>query len=195
MLARDGALTLIAAAAARHRAAVFIGNGLAPRALRMIADRDRNFYMVGSMGLALPLAVGFCRLAQVPTIAVEGDGNALMGMSAMAIAPAAHRPLVHVVLDNQGYESTGGQRSPAPGFSFVDVARAAHYSMAVEVDDDAGLAAAVDEAITGRHVCLVHAHVARDDGVGDGEPPPRIPLHPAEITDRFRSGFRKAVDA
>lgn len=191
MLARDEALTLIAAAAARHRAAVFIGNGLAPRALRMIADRDQNFYMVGSMGLALPLAVGFCRLAAVPTIAVEGDGNALMGMSAMALAPAAHGPLVHVVLDNHGYESTGGQRSPAPGFAFVDVARAAHYPMAVEVDDAAGFASAVEEVMTGRRVCLVHAHVAR----AGGAPPPRIPLHPGEITDRFRSGIRKAVDA
>jgi thiamine pyrophosphate-dependent acetolactate synthase large subunit-like protein len=192
VLARDRALTLIAAAAARHRAAVFIGNGLAPRALQMIADRDRNFYMVGSMGLALPLAVGFCRLARIPTIAVEGDGNALMGMPATALAPAAHGPLVHVVLDNHGYESTGGQRSPAPGFSFVDVARAAHYPMAVEVHDEAGFAAAFEEAITGRQVCMVHAHVAR---AGGGEPPPRIPLHPAEITDRFRSGIRKAVNA
>jgi thiamine pyrophosphate-dependent acetolactate synthase large subunit-like protein len=186
VLTRNEALTLIARTAELCGAAVFVGNGLIPRALRQLADREENFYMVGSMGLALPLAIGFSRHAGVPTIAVEGDGNALMGLSGMCLAPAAGRPLVHVVLDNQGYESTGGQASPAPGFAFTEVARAARYSMSVSVKDGPELARALDRATCGGHVCLIHVHTARDPGT----PPPRVPFHPAEITERFTARFR-----
>jgi thiamine pyrophosphate-dependent acetolactate synthase large subunit-like protein len=44
--------------------------------------------MMGSMGLALPLAIGFSRRAGSAAMAVEGDGNALMGLSGMALAEA-----------------------------------------------------------------------------------------------------------
>lgn len=186
MLTRNQALACIARTAERCRAAVFVGNGFNARALRMLADREENFYMVGSMGLALPLAVGFSRLSGVPTIAVEGDGNALMGLSGMCIAPAAGKPLVHVVLDNQGYESTGGQRSPAPDFDFTQAARAANYSIAVSTVDAVELADALEQATSREHLCLIHVHTTRDHG----DPPPRIPLHPAEITERFAARFR-----
>ncbi|MFD0391970.1 isocitrate lyase/phosphoenolpyruvate mutase family protein [Streptomyces nogalater] len=139
---------------------MFIGNGLNPRALHAIADRDENFYMMGSMGLALPLAIGFSRQSGRTALAVEGDGNTLMGMSAMALAPAARGTLVHIVLDNQVYESTGGQRSPAPGFSFVGLARAAGYATAVSVTDAEAFSDALAQAVGAKRPGFVHVHTA-----------------------------------
>jgi sulfopyruvate decarboxylase subunit beta len=187
MLTRDEALRRLASAPGVDDAAIFIGNGLNPRALHALADRPENFYMVGSMGLALPLAIGFGRRSGVPAIAVEGDGNALMGLSALPLARVARPPLVHLILDNDGYESTGGQRSPAPGFPFGAVAKAVPYSMVVEVVDGAQLTRALRAALTARQVCLIHAHTTPERG----DPPPRIPYHPAEITARFIRRFQE----
>ncbi|MFI6107452.1 thiamine pyrophosphate-dependent enzyme [Streptomyces sp. NPDC051310] len=186
MLTRDEALARIARAAEAGKAAVFIGNGLNPRALYALKDRRENFYMMGSMGLALPLAIGFSRRAGSAAMAVEGDGNALMGLSGMALAPTARGTLVHVVLDNEVYESTGGQRTPAPGFSFVTAARAAGYATVVSVTDGGALSAALAEALGGRRTGFIHVRTAADSG----PPPPRVPFHPAEITRRFTASFR-----
>ncbi|GHJ37185.1 thiamine pyrophosphate-dependent enzyme [Streptomyces sp. TS71-3] len=189
MLTRDDALTRIARTAAACDAAVFIGNGLGPRALHAIADRDENFYMMGSMGLALPLAIGFSRRSGRTALAVEGDGNTLMGMSAMPLAPAARGPLVHIVLDNQVYESTGGQLSPAPGFSFVSLARACQYATAVSVTDPEAFSAALLEAAGARQPGFIHVRTAADPG----PPPPRVPHHPADITARFTAAIARAT--
>ncbi|MEU6332499.1 thiamine pyrophosphate-dependent enzyme [Streptomyces sp. NPDC047049] len=186
MLTRDDALARVARTAGVENAAVFVGNGLNPRALHAIADRDENFYMMGSMGLALPLAIGFSRRSGRTALAVEGDGNTLMGMSAMALAPAARGPLVHIVLDNQVYESTGGQRSPAPGFSFVGVARAARYATAVSVTDPEAFSEALSEAVGAMQPGFIHVRTAAHSG----PPPPRVPYHPADITARFTARYR-----
>ncbi|MFE9660192.1 thiamine pyrophosphate-dependent enzyme [Streptomyces sp. NPDC005955] len=187
MLTRDDVLARLACTAEREDAAVFIGNGLNPRALHAIADRDENFYMMGSMGLALPLAIGFSRWSGRTVLAVEGDGNTLMGASAMALAPTARGSLVHVVLDNQVYESTGGQSSPAPGFSFVGAARAAGYATAVSVTEDLDtFSEALSEAAGARQPGFVHVRTAANSG----PPPPRVPYHPAEITTRFTTCYR-----
>ncbi|MER7208950.1 thiamine pyrophosphate-dependent enzyme [Streptosporangium sp. NPDC000239] len=189
MLTRGEALTRVTRAADAADAAVFTGNGLIPRALYALSDRAENFYMMGSMGLALPMAVGFSKLSGAVAFAVEGDGNTLMGLSAAPLAAAATGPLVHVVLDNGMYESTGGQGSPAPRFSFVKMAEACGYSTAVSVAEGDALSLALSAAVGGGHVGLVHVLVATDGG----PPPPRVPFHPAEITERFIARFREDV--
>ncbi|MFF3976341.1 thiamine pyrophosphate-dependent enzyme [Streptomyces sp. NPDC001828] len=188
MLNRDEALVLINRTAHDVSAAVFIGNGLNPRALHAIADRDENFYMMGSMGLALPLAIGFSQRSKSTAIAVEGDGNTLMGMSAMALAPTARGTLVHVVLDNGVYASTGGQRSPAHAFSFVKAAEAARYQTVVSVSDGSALSKALSSAVDAQHTSFIHVRTTTDSG----PPPPRVPYHPADITSRFTACFHES---
>lgn len=189
MMTRDGALSVVAEAAERSGAAVFIGNGLNARAMYQIGPHRKVFYMMGSMGLSLPLAIGFSRFARMVTFAVEGDGNALMGMSAMPLAFRAQPPLVHIILDNQRYESTGGQMSPAPGVRFADVSVAVGYTLAAEVHDKIRLAAVIEKAVLEERICLVHAHTTIEESA---PPPPRIPCDPAEITDRFIRKFSES---
>src|SRR6266566_7694195 len=123
---RDEALRAIAAAAVKSRAAVFVGNGYNARALYALADRGEFFYMVGSMGLCSTLAAGFAHCVQMPVIAVEGDGNALMGLSGFPVASKAARgQFIHVVLDNGQHESTGGHQGLSSQIDFGLVASGA----------------------------------------------------------------------
>src|SRR5918911_5666958 len=64
--------------------------------------RPQNFYMLGSMGLACPIALGVA-LAQPQrrVVALEGDGSLLMQLGALAtIAMLRPKNLLIVVMDN-----------------------------------------------------------------------------------------------
>src|SRR5450432_463098 len=77
--------------------------------------RPQNFYMLGSMGLAFPIALGVA-LAQPKrkVFALEGDGSLLMQLGCLStIATLAPKNLVMVVMDNGVYQITGAQPTPA----------------------------------------------------------------------------------
>ena len=82
---RDDALKLIGKCLPES-AIVITANGLMVRQLYHFVDRHLNFYMVGSMGLCPTLAAGFSHCMKIPVIAIEGDGNALMGLSGFPVA-------------------------------------------------------------------------------------------------------------
>ena len=96
-------------------------NGMIGRELYTYAERPQNFYMIGSMGLGLSIALGLA-LARPSrrVIALDGDGNVLMGMNALA-SVGSERPsnLWHVVLDNHTHASTGGQRTSQQPFKMA----------------------------------------------------------------------------
>jgi Thiamine pyrophosphate enzyme, C-terminal TPP binding domain len=89
--------------------------------------RPQNFYMLGSMGLAIPIALGVA-LAQPQrhVIALEGDGSLLMQLGCLTtIAALKPANLTIVIMDNGLYQITGGQATPAAGIAdYVALARA-----------------------------------------------------------------------
>src|SRR5690348_13923894 len=77
--------------------------------------RPQNFYMLGSMGLAIPIALGVA-LAQPKrrVVALEGDGSLLMQLGCLStIATLKPKNLTMVVMDNGVYQITGSQPTPA----------------------------------------------------------------------------------
>jgi sulfopyruvate decarboxylase subunit beta len=183
MIERDEVLQTIAAVADQTGAAVFAGNGYNARALCAVADRPANFYMLGSMGLCPALAAGFAHHAAIPVIAVEGDGNALMGLSGLPLLPVmkAEQAIVHVVLDNQCYESTGGQASLSGRVNFQELARGAGYELVGAPTTSAGLRKLLETSIAARTVAFLHLVTGGDAHC----PPARVPYLPHQIMKRF----------
>jgi thiamine pyrophosphate-dependent acetolactate synthase large subunit-like protein len=104
-------------------------------------ERAENFYMLGSMGLALPIALGVA-LAQPArrVVALEGDGSLLMQLGCLStIAARRPRNLIVVVWDNGIYQITGGQATPAQaaGTDLVAIARASGIARAHWAADEA----------------------------------------------------------
>src|SRR5437899_10840319 len=91
-------------------------------------QRPQNFYMLGSMGLAIPIALGVA-IAQPRrhVIALEGDGSLLMQLGCLAtVAERAPRNLTIVVWDNGIYQITGSQpTASATAADLVAIARGA----------------------------------------------------------------------
>ena len=144
---RAQALREVVAQTAGAATAVLASTGFCGRELYAIEDRPNHFYMVGSMGCAVPLALGLA-LARpdLEVIAVDGDGAALMRMGAMATV-GAYGPanLRHLLLDNGVHDSTGGQATVSPQVSFAEVASACGYAAALETDDVQRISAWLNE--------------------------------------------------
>ncbi|HTU12253.1 MAG TPA: thiamine pyrophosphate-dependent enzyme [Allosphingosinicella sp.] len=109
--------------------------------------RDRNFYMLGSMGLAVPIALGVA-LAQPQrrVIALEGDGSILMQLGAFAtVAKLGQKNLGTLIMDNGCYQITGSQpTASAEGTDLEAVARACGLEHTATVASAAALDAALD---------------------------------------------------
>jgi len=90
---------------------VISANGLISRELFTIKDSPRNFYMLGSMGLASSIGFGLAfSLPNKKVVVIDGDGNILMNLGSLAtIGHFAPSNLIHFVLDNEMHASTGGQ--------------------------------------------------------------------------------------
>src|ERR1700722_10719656 len=105
--------------------AVIAGIGNANFDLYAAGHRAQNFYMLGSMGLACPIALGVA-LAQPErgVIALEGDGSLLMSLGCLAtIATVAPRNLTVIVWDTGLYRFTA-KRPAATSYSTDIVALA-----------------------------------------------------------------------
>ena len=133
------------------RTPVIATTGKTARELERDWDRPENLYVVGSMGCASSVALGVALHASARQVVVlDGDGAALMRMEALAtIGRAGPAGLVHVLLDNEAYDSTGTQPTGSAATDFAAVAAACGYRSTADVDDAAGLRAALAEARPG----------------------------------------------
>jgi thiamine pyrophosphate-dependent acetolactate synthase large subunit-like protein len=111
-------------------------NGMIGREAFTAKDRERNFYMIGSMGLALSIGLGIAIAKPKQRVVVlDGDGNVLMGAGVLAsVGHARPENLLHVCLDNEAHGSTGDQRTISDRVALEDVARASGYRSAERVD-------------------------------------------------------------
>src|SRR5450759_4515033 len=89
-------------------------------------QRPQNFYMLGSMGLAAPIAFGVA-MAQPErrVFALEGDGSLLMQLGSLSTIATLRPPnLTMVVMDNGVYQITGSQPTlTSHGTDLVAVAK------------------------------------------------------------------------
>ena len=134
---RQDALRAVVARTTPDSTVLLASTGYCGRELYAIEDRPNHFYMVGSMGCVLPLALGLALTRpDLRVIALDGDGAALMRLSAFATV-GAYGPsnLWHLLLDNGVHESTGGQATVSPRVSFAKVATACGYASSLETSN------------------------------------------------------------
>ena len=114
---------------------VIATTGYTGRELYALDDRPNQFYMVGSMGCASSFGLGIAGAnPNLPVLVLDGDGAVLMRMGALSVIGAEKpRNLIHIVLDNGAYESTGNQATVSPGVDLCAIAQACGYAQAVEV--------------------------------------------------------------
>lgn len=177
--------------AATHAEPIVFTTGYASRIAYGIADRPSHFYMTGSMGLASSIGTGVAQVTGTTTIVVDGDGALLMNPVGLLLAGAMPElPLVHVVLDDGRYASTGGQEVPSTATDLAALARACGYRDVRLAEDASGLESLLRTEIAACTApVFVHCVLADPDEpvtarVGDdlGDHAERFGRHVRELT-------------
>ena len=108
---------------------IITANGFISRDLFEVCDKNSNFYMIGSMGLASSIGLGVALKNTKKKIFVfDGDGNILMNLgSLITIGITKPKNLVHVIFDNSSHESTGGQPTATNKIQLTKIAKSANY--------------------------------------------------------------------
>jgi len=86
--------------------------GIPSKELFEIKDRDLNFYMLGSMGLASSIGLGLSIVQEKHVYVIDGDGSLLMNPNALiSVGALDTRNLTIIAIDNAAYGSTGNQET------------------------------------------------------------------------------------
>lgn len=161
--------------------------GFMGRELYACDDRANQLYMVGSMGCISSLGLGLALVQpQRRVIVIDGDGAVLMRMGALATV-GYERPdnLIHILLDNEQHESTGGQSTVAHSVDFGAVAAACGYARVVRTTKVEQVQDFVREGGSG----LAFLHMKIKPGVPDDLPRPSVT--PAQVSARLQQFIRE----
>lgn len=150
-------------------------------------QRPQNFYMLGSMGLAAPIALGVA-IAQPArmVIALEGDGSLLMQLGALGtVAALKPKNLAIIVWDNGAYQITGAQATlTSSGVDLVAMAKGAGLAQSTWATDEAHFEALVDFALQAKGPLFICART-------DDKPPAGVTERDAaRIRGRFMEGLQ-----
>jgi thiamine pyrophosphate-dependent acetolactate synthase large subunit-like protein len=163
--------------------------GVASYVLAGVADRPRNFYLWGSMGVTTPVGLGLAMARDEQVTVLDGDGSTLMSMGVFATL-STYDPsnLTVVVWNNDGYATTGGQPSNADAVDFAAVAEDCGLYAARAASGET-FQRAYEDAVAHDGAAVVVCDVARVD------PEERPPFDFAHLKRRFRDEVVERSDA
>jgi phosphonopyruvate decarboxylase len=163
--------------------AIIATTGKIGRELLTLGDTKNQLYIVGSMGCAAGIGFGIQHVKPNQRVVVlDGDGAVLMKMGTLATI-GSNKParFIHVILDNEAYESTGGQRSVSPTVDFCSIAAACGYQQCYQTDTRHDLIHAIHAIKENPGPSLIHVKVSSGSDSSLGRPT----LKPFQVKERF----------
>jgi len=119
---------------------------------------------------------------------IDGDGAALMKMGSLATI-GFYQPenFLHIILDNEVHDSTGGQQTASSVVRFAQVAAAANYRTAIGVDQREEIRDAVRDLRHRAGPSLLHVKIRP----GSPEKLGRPTVKPHEVKERFSTFLQR----
>ena len=144
-------------------------------------------YLRGSMGLPIAVGLGLALAnSKMKIIVITGDGNFLMGLSS-GITAAFYKPnnLKILILDNQKYYTTGGQKTVSSVINYSEFLNSFNigYNHSMNASQDQ-INKNLSSFLNSNTLSILHLSI--EESKMDLE---NIPLHPEEITRRISNKF------
>ena len=171
--------------------------GFPSRELYDIDDRDENFYMIGSMGLASSIGLGLAlSRPDKDVVVIDGDGSLLMNMGSL-VTIFANNPknLTWIVIDNGAYGSTGNQDTYAQVIDLCEIAKSVGFAQVIDLCE---IAKSVGFKNSFNFEDIDLAEIIKSDDASfivynteaGNSKAPIIDLTPIEIKDRFMNAIK-----
>jgi len=157
--------------------------GKTGRELYEIDDALNNIYMVGSLGCIGSLGLGLSLVKPGKDVVVlDGDGSLLMRMGSLP-TNAYYKPanLLHILLDNNAHDSTGGQATISHNVDFVEIAAASGYPVSLYAHDLAEFEQFYSDWKKNKQLTFIQIKIAK----GSKKEPGRPKVKPFEVKERI----------
>lgn len=153
------------------------------RELFALGHSANQFYVVGGMGCAAAIGLGLSLCQKKHRVVVlDGDGAVLMKMGVLAtIGHSRPKNLIHIILDNEVHESTGGQPTVSGCIDFAKIASACSYKAIFRCDTAVALKEIVKTALNSEGPVMIHVKIAKGSAPNLGRPT----LTPIQVKKQF----------
>jgi phosphonopyruvate decarboxylase len=85
---------------------------------------SKDFYMVGGMGHASSVALGYSLSSINNTVCIDGDGSLLMHLGSIKTAGSfANKNFKYIMLNNNSHDSVGGQKTYSNNINFEKLSK------------------------------------------------------------------------
>lgn len=182
------ALEVIQHIAIESKSTLLATTGKCGRELYELGDTPNQLYMVGSMGCVGALGLGIALKNETKVIAIDGDSALLMRLGALSTNAYYAKirdkgNFCHIVLDNEGHDSTGGQFNLSPFVDFCAIARASGYECVYHARDVSELGEVLRAFIDCERggAWFVYLRIAK----GSKEPLGRPKITPKQVATRL----------
>jgi len=165
---------------------VIATTGKTGRELFTYRDSANHLYVVGGMGCASSIGLGLARHvdASGAVIVIDGDGAALMRLEALVSIGHLRPPnLVHIVLDNNAHDSTGGQQTLSHTVDFPAVASGVGYRYARSIATRDAFGRELRDALARQGPSLLHVRIR----LGSLDPLARPTIPPSAVARRLKA--------
>ena len=162
---------------------IISANGFISRDLFEVGDKNSNFYMIGSMGLASSIGLGVALKNPRKSVFIfDGDGNILMNLGSLTtIASQKPKNLIHVVFDNSVHESTGGQPTNSNFVNIEKIAKVCNYNHTFTVRTKNNFLKILHKIKKLNGPIMIVVKIQQSGG----EKSKRVMILPVEIKERF----------
>jgi len=156
--------------------------GKTGRELYEIDDLSSNLYMVGSMGCISSIGLGISLNSNKKVIAIDGDGALLMRMGSLA-TNAYYSPdnMLHILLDNNVHDSTGGQATISHNVDFAQIAVSSGYKEVYDIASEYELKDIIENWNKNPKLTFIHLKTAKGSKKDLGRPK----IKPYEVKERL----------
>jgi phosphonopyruvate decarboxylase/sulfopyruvate decarboxylase subunit beta len=169
---------------------VVCANGLISRETFTTRDRTENFYMIGSMGMASSIGLGVAlNKPSRKVIILDGDGNLLMNLGSLPMTGSLQPGnLLHIVLDNEVYASTGNQPTISNVIELEEIAKSARYAYVKKVATNEELRKEMVHTLENEGPSFLLVKIS---DTGEEREIGRVTHSPEQIKERFMSAINQ----
>lgn len=171
------------------KSAVLATTGKTGRELYEVEDSKQNLYMVGSMGCISSFSLGVAMANKSKNaIAIDGDGSLMMRMGNLAtVGYYSPDNLIHVLIDNETHDSTGGQFTVSKNIDFVSMAASSGYARSYYIHSLEELDHAFDDWYKDQKLTFLYIRVQKGSKANLGRPK----IKPYEVKERLMEFLRE----
>ena len=124
-------------------------------------NNGKDFYMVGGMGHASSVALGYSLSSKNQTICVDGDGSFLMHLGSIKTAGTfANKNFKYILLNNNTHDSVGDQSTYANNIDFEKLSKSLGFKKFFCIKDQKNLKKNIRNFLNGNNLSFLEVRVS-----------------------------------